>query len=1079
METVTETIKSDKGQIRDLRMQIIAKGLKWNDIEDLDLESLQALDAGLKVEYVNDPKEVLHRVVENVVARRAWHKVCEIEGAQDLIERWDSWNWDNSTNTDDIFMMTLLEGLVEKKKAKLLDRQNRQDIGLSNRALYLPKMTVTLGVTLDQTMARWTFEQDLESTGLLSRVMESMGHKNVGAPVALRVVNNLPPVKNEDTGIFTNPEIPREEWAELRARHWLPTQGNLAWNWENPMVKQLLLACFPKAIDFGAYNHRLNAPLIPGGYFENMEIRFSNPMALDPEARDAAEHTQCALAEIMGEEILFERDQECDGAGLYDPDHPDVADLVARYGKGVFQVTILREDGLFAKGIIVPRQGINPNGGPAIHLDMAQVKGSHKGVHVEGEVVAGCFVGLMKSWDRQSYFPGSFELLEFVNHQLPQERALELELAMKSLVDEAVEDIAKDGVDGLMAEIARDDEQLKLIVKVVAQIRAHGENLNPMSIPMLKSAMEDKLRAKLWVIAQGAGIRGRQYVTVLDASVPEGTCVLRGFKVGSELAIWRFPCVLPQGLVCCKVIKPKPHHLIDEEIVPNTIWLNPRDLTARMQGDDDGDIVGVSNDPRVLTIFRARKFEGVYLIEPQGKKFEIGSDTKEGHKYLEVDPRGPVGKTTIWQAELLAVGDWWGALSMAVLNQEAIDAAKRCIEWTDIEKACERNMWVKGTDGNFKLLPEAKLDPKVYAQDPFEIFKPRGLLANWVSGRLKKHGLIRTKKVRQEPLAWRIQEELKDGKLVRLKKRINPSYMLLCEEKSSNTPEARWKGGNLVHQCHDMMVNAWKAMASTWDEMFQASDLTVSVRDLLHHLMKQRGVRSELTANSWEEYLELRKKAGIVEYGKKFRALLKKRVDESAKFGAIESLTQQLHLDLKQLSAADLATIWYWELTPTWQVDTGGQPYYTHEEPEGQKAYVANKANYAFRAVAFPGSPILPMLGIEDVQGCSWLLDQQRGTKMTEWVLKQPEPFKILSQRIFANETHGDTVVNENGRVELHQCKHCLDHLSNQVIRSYRALKSVGEKEAMKSLVTDLNKLHRPWGNNQYAAEDQDYQELQ
>ncbi len=1053
-----------KGDIRRLRKNIVSKGLKYQDIKDLDAEALEVLNSELKTEYVTDAEGMILKVLTNIQEKRQYHKLVEIQGAMDFIARFDvsTFDFDSCSEEEEEVLAALLEKIVQKKQAKLEDREGRMEVRTTNRSMYLPQVTLVQEITKDGRKRRWRFETDLISTGLLPRMLESQGHKTEGTPLSLRIVNNLPMLKDQD-GNPTNvqAQIPQEEWEILRQHGWMPTQGNLAWNWENKELRKILVTTFPKVIDMGAYNHRLNAPLIPGGYMENMTIKFMNPMAIDIEPQNVQEATQAAMDEISGVRSEWERDQECDGAGLYNPNHPLMAELVERYGKVVFQITLLRPDGLFAKGIIVPREGMDEN--DSIVLDMAQVKGSHKGLVAEGQVETGCYVGLMKSWDRLSYFPGSFELLEFIKLPKDQEGKLEAELALRSLLDEAVEDIAKDGIDGLMAEIARDDEQLKLIVKIIAQIRAHGVQLNPMSIPMVKAAIEDKLRAKLWVIAQGAGIRGRQYVTVLDATVPEGQCVLSGFKTGSELAIWRFPCVLPQGLVKCKVIKPRPHHLVDGKCIPNTVFLNPRDLTARMQGDDDGDIVGISNDPRVLTLFKNRGSERVYMVEPVGQKFEVKSDSEEGHKYLETDPRGPVGLTTIWQAQLLSVGDWWGALSMGVLNQEAIDAAKRKIEWTDVSKACEPGMWSQDEKGNMVLSPKAKLDTSKYEENPMQPPGWPGDYAKlWVKERLNKFGCIRNKKVRMNPLAWRIQTEEIEGKVRSINKRINPTYWIPCAQKDQG-----FKGGNLVHWCHDVALAIWKTHEAQWVEMFGTPELPVDTRDLLFQLMAQKGIKVQLVANSWEEYLELRKHAGITEYGQEFKKLLTKRVEEDVKFGAIEALNQQLHLQLKSLSAMELATVWYWELTPTYSISRSGQePEYTHDLPQGERAfYRANKENYAFRAVSFPGSPILPLLGIEDVKGCTWLLEQERGTKIAQWVLNQPMPFKTLSERTFKNVAHGDERRDDNGnRVEFHQCQHCMEHITTQTIRGWRSSKTAGEKEFMRSLTIELNKLDRPWG---------------
>lgn len=1037
--------------IRNLRMAIMSKGAKWLDIRDLDHNDLNDLNETLKVEYVTNVQEVIVKKLLSIQERSAYHKVCAIKGAEDLIRGFDcTFALESITDDQEVTLLEILEDMVTKKVQKLQERENRLEMRATNRSLYLPQVTLIYEETKDGGRRRWRFETDLISTGILPRMLEAEGHKVEGEPLSLRIVNKLPLVKDEN-GRLTNQQepIPTEEYSVLREHGWLPSQENLAWNWGNEALRTTLLNTFPKVIHFGAYNHRLNSPLIPGGFLEKIEVKFSNPMAIDAQPQNTAEVTVAALAEMAGETPRFFRDQGCDGAGLYNPTHPLMSELVSRYGKVCFQITLLRADGLFAKGIVVPREDMKDD--ESIVLDMAQVKGAWKDRVQEGQVEQGCYVGIMKSWDRISYFPGSFELLEFIR---PNKDSAEVQDALNSLVNEAIDNIAKDGVDGLLAEIAKDDEHLKLIVKIIAQIRAHGTNLNPMSVSMVRAAIEDKLKAKLWVIAQGAGIKGRQYVTVLDNTVPEGTCVLSGFKPGHDVAIWRFPCVLPQGLVTCRVSPPSPHHMVGGKPIAHTIFLNPRDLFARMQGDDDGDIVGVSNDPRVLTLFKHRASERVYLIEPKGAKFDTVTDCEAGYKYLETDPRGPVGLTTIWQAQLLACGDWWGAIAMGVLNQEAIDAAKNKIEWTDVAKASIHTMWEENSEGNMVLSQKAKLAEDLCGVDPL---LPQGwpgdYTRGWVKSRLQRYGCIQDKKIKMNPLAWRVQEEEVDGQWLKLKKRVNPSYMQLCFEKAGG-----FTGGNLVHKCHDMMCCAWQKHKSVWDSMFAEADIAKDVRDLLFTLLEQKGRKTELVKHNWKDYMELRERSGIEDFGSKFKKILQGE-ESDARFGAIEALTQEFHFTLKGLSAAELATIWYWELTPTWVTRAKGQePTFSHDKPDDGKSWKKNKENHAFRAISFPGSPILPLLGIETEEGCSWLVQEERGQKLTQWAMARKNPFQKLAEFSFKNVSHGDTVKSEGNRCEFQQCRHCMEYLTTSVIRSWRASKTQGEKEYMCELIPKLNK---------------------
>lgn len=328
----------------------------------------------------------------------------------------------------------------------------------------------------------------------------------------------------------------------------------------------------------------------------------------------------------------------------------------------------------------------------AIALDNLQVKGAHKSdaknrIGTDTTHAVNGYLGIMKAWDRRAGLAGCFELLENVQVNKHTVRAV------NSLVDEAMEKLAKDGVDGLLARISRDDPNLDLIIKLLAKAVKEKCPINPRSIPMLARALDDKLQRALWHIAQGAAITGQQFVVVMDEAVPEGKVVLPGYRVGQNLCIWRFPLVLEQGLVQCEVVPPPPHMLVRGRLPQNTIYMNPLDVVDKMQGDDDGDIVGVSADPRVKVLFDNKLTNRVWMIEPDGQKFTTGSTTVDGLKYLRGTPMGPVGTLTIHRSKLLAVGDYYGALACSVAIQEAIDSAKRSVRWSCWLRASNTENW--------------------------------------------------------------------------------------------------------------------------------------------------------------------------------------------------------------------------------------------------------------------------------------------------------------------------------------------------------------------------------------------------
>lgn len=1103
METIvniaTESIQNQTLTLRNLRRKAVANGARWEDIKTLSHEELEAFLLKNDFAWVKDPDAFLTKKLSSVIENNQLYKLVEIKNG---IKAAKAFVAGNDTEEYEGALAEVLQAAVESKKAKLQDKEAKLLNSTMNRAEYLPQLTLNYKATASGEKNHWSFDSNLCPTGLLPRVIEDMGHKVEGQPLAIRIVNLLPKLVSENGQVSNLSEsIPVEEWECLRKQGWIPVQGNLAWNFNNPVLKETLLMMFPAAIDFGAYNKRLNAPLIPAGYMTNLTIQFGNVMALSPRYSEANvvermklstfKHyesqgfrlatmyklgqklqkassladfqaikledptfpctrlwQECRDAEMEWESV----DQECDGSGIYNPKHPAMAALVAKHGAVAFQITVVRPDcGLFAKGIILPREDFVSE--HPIVLDMVQVKGAMKGKVKEGEVMEKCFMGVMNAWNRRSYYPGTFELLQYI-HPTSKNRD-EIVEALNSLLDEALDDYKKNGIDGLLAEISRDDEQMKLIVQLLTQIRANGKVISPMSIPLVRRALEDKLSSRLWVMAQGAAIRGNQCVVVMDASVPEGECVVDGFSPnGEEVAVWRFPCVLPQGLVTLRTRFAAPHQMYDGKVIPNTIFLNPKDIVSRMQGDDDGDIVGVSKDPRVLTLFKARATKKVYLVEPKGSKFDLktAQDDGRGYEYVQRDPRGPVGQTTLYQAELLAVGDWFGAIALAVTNQEAIDAAKKRIEWSDFRALANASNWEQNEHGEWRPLATTKLSPDLYESDPnLPEGWPGQLLSKWVMERLAARGCMKARK--QKALAWRLQSsEDERGHEIRLNKRIHASFWRPCRAKSGN-----WEGGNLVHWCHDLALEKWNALFGK-EFLPIVEEMKLQMNTIIMEIAASKGIHLSVVHPTWEEYSEvLRKKAGISAYAAEFRKMLLSEKDEGAKFAKIEMLGNMLHAEMAKLTPNELNTIWYWEMTTVYsKAQYRAKPTYHLEYVEN--SVQVNRINYAVRACTFPGSPILSLLGMEDVQGCSFMIDEGRAQKAIEFILKSSTPFSTMVNSIYHAAGHGRVKKDEDDQpIQLWQCKCCVDHLVASFLKTWRSQKVVGERANIGELVTALN----------------------
>ena len=1002
------------------RLALLAKGMSTATLAQYDTEELEALEKGLKVQYVNDPQAAVEAALATIREKKTFHKLVGLP---------DALAFEESGIASPELIEAYLAGMVEKKRARLAERAHNSGIRLDNRALYQPQYTLRLYEAMIDGYPRYRtmYSESLDSLGLMARWAQERGETGLAS---LRILNELP----EE---FDSAE-PESYWMDfvgaLGSQGWVVTgsqsgDSSMAWNYNLQTVKEYFAKAFPLAIDMGAYNHRLGSPLLPGGYFE-AEVTFITPMGYDID-RDTGEATQAAIAEILGKDVWFQRPMGCDGSGQYNPNHPSMQDLVARYGKVVFQFTALDDQGFFAKGILVPREDLPETVG--IALDPLQVKGAFKG-KCEENTTRKVTVGVMKAWYRPSTYPGNFEVLQFMERPKDKEGAAEMKNDLDSLVTEAIAQLVKKGPEGMLDELIKGDEHLKLVTKLLAQLRGFGKDIKPMDVPLLKSVIDDGLGKALWVVANGAGFYGDQKVVVIDNTLEPGTCVTDGIRIGKECAIWRYPCALPQGLVTATTVKPRPHHMVDGKIVANTIWLPASAIVLGMQGDDDGDIVGVSIDPRVLRLWKRAYKVGPFSIENAPQKLKIKAETPEGREYIARNNRGPVGFTTIAQAKCLAVGDIWGAIAMAVSNQEAVDSAKKAFIWADFNKLSDSAWWVKGEDGIYR--PRPGFEGNYELGSPF----PMDDLKDWHQARQKQFGVIRNAKegIKHEVLAWRWE-----APMVPMGKKVRPSALVTCDKKSGGAPHR-----NIVHYVHDRMVIEWKKVEAQW--MGQAG-VPASPKTWMREILSKQGL-SYNVPQTYREYAPIRKAAGLEAFGKSMKSAMGLH-EETERIAALDRCFRDLHGVLATRPIEDLLAIWEWENTPVWKLRDGS--FVTEDPKDG--SFSVTKANNAYRAVAFPGSPILALLGIEDAQLCSWANSHKEA--VARWALNRQTPWKDLSEWFFKDLKHGDAVKTpEKHRIELSACQDCTNQLGAWVLKVFRANKRQEAGEELKNLIQSVNR---------------------
>ena len=923
----------------------------------------------------------------------------------------------------------------------------------ANRALYLIRQNLIVKLALskeDKEMVRFAAEQDLAAQGLGEHVNMRLGSTE---PAFVRIINQLP---NDEWG--RKQQINPERWNITREEGIQVSGARLGWNEASPFFKALVKA-FPSAIDFRSYNHSCAAPLLPGGYMPEEQVVLGCLKSIDETGKEIP----------MGD----------DGSGRYHPATPALQALVSKYGAVPFQVRAINpETGLFAKGIIVPDyRSVNPNGDPCITFSWLQVKGAHKAtakkLHKEGRsIVRKMDLGILRAWNKTLTIGMGFEVLENIqvrgpNKELNEARRLSLATNLKKAIEQDMEKFCRGGIEAILESLAKDDQTLDGLARLIGVAQTNGLNIDPLSIDRISDAIRDRLGCALYEKAQGSTVEGIQAVIVMDNGVPEGKAVVYGVPAGRKFACWRFPMVLAQGLLTLESMDPLYHHIVNHDTgltVPQAIFMNPKDV-LKMQGDDDGDIVGYSTAPLALEMFANLNDDRLFAIEPKGEAMKLDTLSPEGRSYIENDPMGPVGFFTIMRSSLLTCGDIMGALAMSVLIQEAIDQAKRKVRFSSWEAASNITNWKKVGDWYY-LHPDGEPDRAFRDQDP-DYSASEDLLkvvSKWVMKRVEtvtgdKVTWIEGRPMDWNPLSWR-----KKGK------RVDP----LAWESTTTLQEGFSKRlRNAVHFNHDTAVAAWRAIAPRWNKGTVKQDIV----SLLPTLLKLKGFpisEQALQLQPWALYKEgLRKTSGIEEYRNTLRLLYVNRkmqengeiltADDPAEASsdrrssilfAQQKLVQDLRGMVETHGWESLVTVWVHELTPTFKVGS------SFVRGAGDGGSQVNSPNQAFSAIIWPGSPIMAMLGIENEEPCQFTSISTAKQVATDAV-NHPEPSKLVADWIHdlaRNKAHFDA-----SGIPLHQCPSCTDALRLAYLSKWRLLKGDAAKKWVGSLVGRLNSGDRPY----------------
>jgi len=887
------------------------------------------------------------------------------------------------------------EAQVRQQETKKLKAEERKLIArTTNRTRYLPVPILTYKQRYHtQTGAvrnQWRYDMSLASAGLLELVCETL-YGTQEEPLSIQVFNALEKKEGKQD------PIPSSEWNRYRRENIGISGERLGWNMNHPAWK-LLEKTFPNGIDLSAYGHSLNAPTLPEGYFPRVAVQLQK--LVDDDGRDL----------------------ETDGSGQWNVDHPMFDAFITKHGICVWQIRGLQpQHGTFVKGIVRPVS--LGETGPAFILDWNQVKGSMKARALEHRdnnkvfVQEGMHIGCMRVWNnKRSTLKVCFEFLE--NIKLCSETTA----IVHQLIDREYAKLVKGGIDRLVAAVAADDQRIAHICRFTNHLNRLGIKVNPVQVPMIKKAVHAKLGRKLWHIAQGAGILLDQRVCILDANIKPGTIVAPGLPVGSTAGVFRLPMILAQGLRTLTVVEPSPHMLCRGKEVTNIVFMSPHDLTSCMQGDDDGDFIGITIDPLITELYKYLIDDRVYHIEPEGKKINYPTNSPEGQEHITYDQRGPVGATTNYRSALLAIGNDMAANAMSILIQESVDRAKRLPEWSDYRVAAGLQNWEQDEAGEYHFhtrLPEEEL-----YNDELDMEKVKA----WVHRQIIDAGCTRISKegeiVAGDPCAWR-----------RPGKRIDPARWV------KTTTRSGWNGGNLVHECHDYAHERW---FNQIEGELQLNAPAIELRYLLPLALAKNGLLVTMPNLTENEYLAgVREQSGL----NKLSVQLKQayaasdQIERDRKIDlAVETL--QVNLFAANLTIEQIVTIWVMETSKT---DARG-------------------VNDAFRVLAVPGNPVSVALGIDNKPQCQFLQLKQGSTTRLDRViaghLAQPDPQTSLINAIYKDTKHYEEQWDENAQgINLWECKQCMEVLTTRLVQKIRKNTKSKESQWIGQIVHRLNKV--------------------
>ena len=894
-------------------------------------------------------------------------------------------------------IVAIREEAEDAAARRLQTEFHREQLRSRNRVQYQPSAILTRQIA-GASSRPWKFSTPLKAPSLLQLVLQDALGEDI--------IQVQPWAETEVDGDTWSLEMAKLE-DEMRSSGWNLLQGNIGIRHGSPTWKALC-ALFPTAIDLAAYGTSLiNSPTMPheGSVSRKMNVFFTR------------------LCDNDGMELGTDGSGWCSSAFTQWPLQIRGLDLGNQ---------------IFAKGMIFPRQGFSQiledlkscldpqeydlnqiTEDNTLILDLNQIKGARaaeaKALRTQdGFWFTQADIGVINRWTKPGKVSMCFEGLQQI---ALNERTREL---IEGLVRTSVKRMAKEGVEGLLERACRDDSRIRTMVRL-----AKALGIPPERIPLVRQKVNDVLQSQLYTLTQGAGIVGEQMVLRLDATVPQGSCVLHQGIPGTKVAVTRYPMIMAQALKVLNVIEPTAHLCAENMAAPMfSIALNPADALD-LQGDDDGDICLVSRDPKVIELFSHRRSNARASIELPGKasKFATPSDSVEGREWIATDHTGAVGLYTLWQAQLLSgathcdpakaarCGRAAQAFSLAI--QAAVDAAKKPSIMVKLEAFSGlHNIWYKDDQGVYRVKPEwidteADGSPKIGFYDIKELQSVFvGTLFDcqftWKSpeGKILPLNLIK---------AWRRRTKRQDAF-------ETPHLRRIDEEMDS-----------------PVIFSYTKTM-----EHFQANASWLSLHEDYPYEIQIGNFH--LDSEMWET---ASKEFGVKEFGRRMKSVLDRQWEKPGdRAGAIEECYGELYTKLS-LAPAD-----------TWAVMIS----HLHTEARNCQMSDPDKSLWALNTLwAILSAPTCPLLGqhkisVED-RRCPASTPQYVGVAK-----KAHDPDINIAVanlwRLCAVSTRHQKIVEG---VHIMDCPECMKELGNLMIAQYRADNNAKLIGMYKRLIGALN----------------------